>query len=104
MSNKLHLQKLAFLLALCAPALFLQGCSEKIDARQTETANGLLYKLHDSEPFTGTITNYPINEFLNLGTCKVQYKKGLPDGTMTCETTDGAKLAEIEFKGGVKSG
>lgn len=58
MQNNLLRRKLSCALVICTSILFLQGCSNEIDARQTEVNNGLIYKLHESEPFTGKLANY----------------------------------------------
>ncbi len=85
-------------------SILLQGCSEKIDARQTREVNGLIYKLNADDPFTGTVTHYPLNELLNVGDCELHVKKGQLDGTFTCTTNNGTKVAEVEFTDGKRDG
>lgn len=101
----LNFRRFSTTAALCLIALQLQGCGTEIDARQTQEINGLLYKLNDNDPFTGKVTNYPLPGFLSsLGSCTLQVKKGQLDGTFTCISTAGVKLAEIEYKDGAKNG
>jgi antitoxin component YwqK of YwqJK toxin-antitoxin module len=86
--------------------LLLQGCSKSIDARQSTTINGLVYKINDSDPFTGTLTNYPISiaGVLALGSCEIKVKDGLADGLTTCKSTAGVKLSDTNFQAGRKDG
>jgi antitoxin component YwqK of YwqJK toxin-antitoxin module len=86
--------------------LNLAGCGEEIDARQTKEIQGLLYKIHDKDPFSGRVTNYPMSVLglFNVGTCTVDIKKGLPDGDMTCSDTSGKVVGTGEFKAGKQDG
>ena len=99
MSNKYSL-KFFLLVVTFFTITLLQGCGEEIDYRQTETINGLLYKLNYKEPFSGKVTNFPMNilDIMNIGSCDMQIKKGLLDGTLTCNSNNGVKIAEIEYK------
>lgn len=87
-------------------ALSLAGCNEEIDARQTQEIQGLLYKVHADDPFTGRVTNYPISVLgvMTVGSCVVDFKKGLPDGEMKCSDNTGAVVGTGEFKGGKQDG
>jgi len=100
--------RFATVLATLCATLLLQGCGQEIDARQASNINGLLYKLNDSEPFTGTITNFPTSMellgFATTGSCTLPVSKGRPDGTYKCISTDGVKIAEVNFKEGVRDG
>lgn len=86
--------------------LSLAGCTEEIDARQTKEIQGLLYKIHAEDPFTGRVTNYQISVLglFNVGMCTVDFKKGLPDGSMTCTDNSGTVLGTGEFKAGKQDG
>lgn len=95
------------ILLLGAVALGLQACSQKIDARQTQSAQGLIYKMNSDDPFTGTVENY---EMYRLGLsynhypCTIKLKKGLLDGTATCLTPAGKKVASVEYAEGKQNG
>lgn len=84
----------------------LQGCSQSIDARQTQTINGLLYKLNADDPFTGKVTNYPLSVagIFDLGSCELEVKKGILDGEMQCVSSAGKKVSYNEYKDGKKDG
>ena len=92
--------------AIGLATLSLTGCNEEIDARQTQEIQGLLYKIHATDPFTGRVTNYPISVLglFNVGTCTVDFKKGLPDGDMKCADNAGTVVGTGEFKAGKKDG
>lgn len=88
-------------------ASLLAGCGqEEVDFRQIQDINGLAYKLGENEPFTGVIKNYPINALgvYTVGSCSVELDVGLPDGTTTCMSNDGIKVAESRFSAGRKDG
>ncbi|MBS1207820.1 MAG: hypothetical protein H6R19_218 [Proteobacteria bacterium] len=98
---------IATLAVLCS-TLLIQGCGQEIDAKQATNISGLLYKLNDSDPFTGTITNFPASYDM-FGTvaaaaCSLPVKKGRPDGTTKCVTSQGVKVVEVDFKEGVRDG
>lgn len=88
-----HTRTIATLAVLCS-ALLIQGCGQKIDAKQATSINGLIYKLNDNEPFTGKISNFMVNLSMDLftvrltGKCDVLVKNGLLDGTTTCTAFD----------------
>jgi antitoxin component YwqK of YwqJK toxin-antitoxin module len=93
--------------AITLACLNLAGCfSEEIDARQTHEIQGLLYKIHAEDPFTGRVLNYPISVLglFNVGTCAADFKKGLPDGEMRCSDNAGTLIASGEFKAGKRDG
>lgn len=92
--------------AIGLATLSLTGCNEEIDVRQTKEIQGLLYKIHAEDPFTGRVTNYPISVLglFNVGTCIVDFKKGLPDGDMKCADNAGTVVGTGEFKAGKKDG
>lgn len=93
--------------AIAVTGLSLSGCfTEEIDARQTHEIQGLLYKIHDDEPFTGRVTGYPMSVLgvFSVGSCTVDLKKGLPHGEMHCSDNAGTLLASGEFEGGTRNG
>lgn len=92
--------------AIGLAVLSLTGCKEEIDARQTQEIQGLLYKVHAEDPFTGRVTNYPISVLglFNVGVCTLDFKKGLPDGDMMCADNAGTIVGTGEFKAGKKDG
>jgi antitoxin component YwqK of YwqJK toxin-antitoxin module len=94
------------LMPLFAAAL-ISGCnSAEIDFRQTESANGLIYKLHDKDPFTGKVNNIPSSmlEPNIRGICESEVKNGVLDGQTFCHTEHGKKIASISFTNGKKHG
>jgi hypothetical protein len=52
--------RIGFFALLTAGILTLLSCSNPIDAAQLRSVNGLVYRLHDSEPFTGAVRHVPI--------------------------------------------
>lgn len=86
--------------------LSLTGCKEEIDARQTQQVQGLLYKVRADDPFTGRVTNYPMSVLgiLNVGSCTIDFKKGLADGDMKCSDNAGKLVGTGEFKAGLQDG
>lgn len=93
-------------LALMMAALALQACSQKIDARQAQRKQGLIYKMNADDPFTGTLVNFQPNE-LGVpvhGACEVHLKDGLLDGVASCVYDNGAKFLEIEYASGKYNG
>ncbi|MHD0644841.1 toxin-antitoxin system YwqK family antitoxin [Pseudomonas aeruginosa] len=93
--------------AVALATLGLSGCfNEEIDARQTQEIQGLLYKVHADDPFTGRVLNYPMNflGIMSLGSCAMDIKKGLPDGEVRCSDNSGNILATGEFKAGKRNG
>lgn len=116
MRKKLSLQRLAITLAACVPVFLLQGCSEHIDARQATVNNGLIYKMNDSEPFTGELENFAFSGGetyipatwrvmpIPQRNCVIAISKGLRDGDAVCKSEGSATTSEIQFKGGTKSG
>lgn len=93
--------------AITLASLSLTGClTEEIDARQTHEIQGLLYKIHAEDPFTGRLINYPISVLglFNVGTCAADFKKGLPDGEIRCPDNAGTLIATGEFKAGKRHG
>lgn len=93
------------LLATSGAVLFLGGCAESIDARQTQVVNGLIYKRNADDPFTGTLKNYQGLRLVPgcVESAEVSVKDGLLDGKATC-TFRGKKSAELGFKEGKKHG
>ncbi|NMZ76646.1 hypothetical protein HBO32_26360 [Pseudomonas nitroreducens] len=88
-------------------ALSLSGCfDEEVDARQTQDIQGLIYKVHADDPFTGRVLNYPMNFLgvISLGSCAMDIKKGLPDGEVICSDNNGKVLATGEFSAGKRNG
>lgn len=86
--------------------LGLAGCGGgEIDYRQTNTVNGLLYKLGDSEPFTGRVLKSPMSvNIFRVGTCDIEVKKGVLDGKTVCSTNAGKKVAEANYSKELKDG
>ncbi|MQA21526.1 toxin-antitoxin system YwqK family antitoxin [Rugamonas rivuli] len=84
----------------------LNGCGEKIDGRQTEINQGLIYKLHSDTPFSGKISNYNPTKlgFMVHGNCNVEVAQGILDGPAECLTDSGAKLADFAYKNGKQNG
>jgi antitoxin component YwqK of YwqJK toxin-antitoxin module len=102
MSNKSIFNRFTTMVGLALIALSLEGCGEKIDARQTQYVQGLVYKLNSSEPFTGAVINAPsIGQKslrnLGVGNCTIKFKNGMRDGTSTCISESGVKVSEIEL-------
>lgn len=101
----LHAIKMAL---ICMSGIALSGClEEEIDARQTELVQGLIYKLHDKEPFSGRITGYPsrlLGLSINNSNCNVEMKNGLPDGQTECYFPNGQLSNQIEFDKGLLNG
>ncbi|WP_109125918.1 toxin-antitoxin system YwqK family antitoxin [Dyella sp. C11] len=94
-------------IAALAACLALTACGgEEVDQRQTETVQGLVYKLHDSEPFTGTVTHSKISLYdtFQVGECNISYKKGVIDGKAECFSNDGRKVTETHFSNEKKDG
>lgn len=83
-------------------AFAVQACGQKIDARQTQTKQGLIYKMNADDPFSGTVTNVPsigqksVRKY-GHGNCTLKFKNGLRDGMSSCIAENGTKVSEIEF-------
>lgn len=93
--------------AITLASLSLTGCfTEEIDARQTHEIQGLLYKVHAEDPFTGRVLNYPMSVLglFNVGTCAADIKKGMLDGELRCSDNAGRLLATGEFKASKRNG
>ncbi len=93
--------------AIALASLTLTGCfNEEIDFRQAHELQGLLYKIHDEDPFTGRVINFPISVLgvFNVGSCAADFKKGRPDGEIRCSDSAGNLLATGEFKEGKRNG
>lgn len=104
---KSTIQNMASIAVVLALSLLTQACSPKIDYRQKQSSSGLIYKLNDNEPFSGTVTNEPWGISVpepTHGSCNVEYKKGLKDGKMVCVALNGTKMLESEWEGGQKNG
>ena len=87
--------------------LGLQGCGKTIDAAQAQIVNWLVYKLHDKDPFTGTIRNIAIYEVISIagnGACERSYKDGRLNGQTTCISDSGHKVLLEEWKAGRRDG
>jgi antitoxin component YwqK of YwqJK toxin-antitoxin module len=84
----------------------LSACgAEEVDFRQLKTVQGLYYKVNDKEPFTGTVTNFPLyNSPINYGSCRTEVKSGLKDGVESCQYSDGKKYTEAHYAEGNKQG
>jgi len=93
--------------AITFASISLSGCfTEEVDSRQTHEIQGLLYKIHADDPFSGRVLNYPISVLglFNVGSCVVDFKKGLPDGEIRCSDNGGKLVALGEFKEGKRDG
>jgi antitoxin component YwqK of YwqJK toxin-antitoxin module len=93
--------------AALAACLLLGACSsQKIDERQTDDIQGLVYKHGDSDPFTGTVIHSKLKRFQSVivDDCSVNYKKGVLDGEMDCSDNNGTKVFEANFVDEKKSG
>jgi antitoxin component YwqK of YwqJK toxin-antitoxin module/uncharacterized protein YecT (DUF1311 family) len=101
MLNWLKHAKWADLAFVIFAVALLQGCGEKIDVRQTESTNGLLYKLHDNEPFSGTVAG--IHVYQGFG-CTAEYKKGVLHGSVHCTYDNGKKAIESHWAEGKRDG
>lgn len=101
----LHAIKMAL---ICMSGIALSGClEEEIDARQPEIIQGLIYKLHDNEPFSGRITGFPSRQMgltVNTPTCNLEVKKGLPDGEAQCYFSNGQLGQQLTFAKGLIDG
>jgi antitoxin component YwqK of YwqJK toxin-antitoxin module len=89
----MKLKKLG-LLSFC---LALTACGgQQIDERQTEITQGLVYKIGDTEPFTGTVVHSKLRAYntVEVGDCTIEYKKGLTDGAIICAANNGSKAFE----------
>lgn len=106
MPSTYTLTKVSSAALLCIGAALLQGCSQKIDARQAQSKQGLTYKTNADDPFTGTLVNFQPND-LGVpvhGACEVHLKDGLLNGTASCVYDNGAKFLEIEYTNGKYNG
>lgn len=80
----------------------LSACGgEEIDFRQLHTIQGLFYKANAKEPFTGTVTNMPLQYSI---TCKVEIEDGLKNGLEACHYGEGGKFSETVYVKGIKHG
>lgn len=90
-----------------AACVGLAGCgARELDERQTEVVQGLVYKLHDTEPFTGVVTHakVPLVEMLIVGDCTIGYVNGVVDGQMICFASPDQKVYESHFSKEKKDG
>lgn len=87
--------------------LTLSGCfTKEIDNKQTEVVEGFIYKLHDKDPYTGRVLNYPV-EILgsySSGSCSVEVEKGLPNGETRCVDTEGRLIGVVNLHAGKRQG
>ena len=105
--------KLSNAALLCLASALLQGCSQKIDARQVHVEQGLIYKKDASDPFTGKLINLGIAQLGQAdgfqllpseGSCTVTVKDGVLDGSASCENANGKKVAEVAYSQGRQDG
>lgn len=85
----------------------LGACTRSIDAAQTQVSNGLVYKLNDSDPFTGEVKNasvLAVSRQAEQGTCTLHYKGGRLQGTVTCHGEKGKKILEQQWEQGQRDG
>lgn len=88
--------RFVFFMPLAAVLLLLSGCNkEEISNRQLDSYNGLSYKYQENEPFTGVITDYPMNFLgvMSVGSCRLEMEKGLPSGSFDCHNNAGKRIA-----------
>jgi antitoxin component YwqK of YwqJK toxin-antitoxin module len=96
-----------WLLAAIGSAIALSACSKSIDVAQTQIVNGLVYKLNDSDPFTGEVKNassLAISREAEQGACVLHYKAGRLHGNVICQGENGKKILEQEWDQGQKEG
>lgn len=93
---------------ICMSGIALSGClEEEIDARQSELVQGLIYKLHDKEPFSGRITGFPSRQMglsIKIPTCNIEVDKGLPNGKAECYFSNGQLGQQLTFTKGLIDG
>jgi antitoxin component YwqK of YwqJK toxin-antitoxin module len=97
----------AWVLFAALAATTLSGCSRSIDAAQTQIIQGLVYKLNDSDPFSGEVKNASVRAVsaeAEPGTCTLPCKDGHLHGTVTCQSENGKKILEQEWNQGRKEG
>ena len=68
-------------------SMLLVSCNETIDTREMKNINGLIYKLHATEPFSGTVINY--KQYADYSkaehwNCEIHFSKGELQGPFTC--------------------
>lgn len=89
-------------------SFLLEGCGEPVDARQLKTINGLIYKIGENEPFTGTVVNYGQSNMFNdymQWSCEVHFKKGELHGSYKCVSAEtGIKTNEKNYEHNFKTG
>ncbi|MBC3884054.1 toxin-antitoxin system YwqK family antitoxin [Undibacterium griseum] len=93
--------------AVIATTVLLTACGKQIDYREVETQRGLVYRAHETTPFTGTIKNEQWSTALptaTYGTCTDEFKDGLRDGKRICSSMKGVKLEESEWREGKRHG
>lgn len=90
---------LCVLLALCG----VPGCSTTppLLTNQTIERNGILFKIHDTEPYTGEVASYYLNGKLKS---RAIYQQGRLNGSQTEFRMDGQPLAVSNWKDGQKHG
>ncbi|MFO1349113.1 MAG: hypothetical protein U1F12_11105 [Pseudomonadales bacterium] len=96
----------------------LFGCGKEVDYREIQSVNGLMYKLNDSDPYTGIIKDDPllmseiyedsftykaILDVQSGSICTSEVVHGKYDGKKVCQLK-GNKVAEIEYKNGLLNG
>jgi len=106
MLKKSYILKSKTMLMVFFSVGLLQGCGEKIDARQIQDIQGLVYKINASDPFTGTVTNYAPSNFKVFvqGGCDVSVEKGVFEGVTSCALENGTKFLEVSFSHGKENG
>ncbi|RCV86921.1 toxin-antitoxin system YwqK family antitoxin [Billgrantia montanilacus] len=88
--------RFAFFLPFAAVVFLLSGCTqEEISYRQLETYNGLSYKYQENDPFSGIVTDYPMNFLgvMTVGSCRLEMEKGMPSGSFDCSNNAGERVA-----------
>lgn len=105
-------------IAALASAVLLAGCGDsKIDARQLDENDGLVYKHGDTNPWTGTVAfkdsmpQVVVDFWINhavfvthmqaqsaITGCTVHYVKGLPEGDVVCTGLTGKQTLAYRIR------
>ncbi len=84
----------------------LAGCRsvvapEPLNVNQTVIRNGVLYQIHEREPYTGEIVSYYLTGKLKA---RAQYREGLLDGKQAEFRQDGQPLSASHWRAGRRHG
>lgn len=98
--KKLSIQSVIYvLLLLCS----VPGCRTPppLTTNQTIERNGVLFKINDTEPYTGEVASYYLTGKLKL---RAIYQQGMLNGSQTEFRQDGQPLAVSNWKAGQRHG